>query len=742
MEVHRCRFVEYQPATINTMDFTPASVKHTQLAVGRANGDIELWDPRWNYRLEKVIPGGHGQSVESLVWAHQSILVSTDTYDDPKEMEDALKQQLAQPPRLFSSSLNPYIVEWDPVTLTAKKTVDSNGGSVWCLAVNSNGTRLAAGCEDGCIRLFDISDDQLEYIRSFESQKGRILSISWGPDDSYIVTGGSDSSVRKWNVQHGRTTHRMTVDKKNKEATMVWSVVATKHNTIISGDSLGHLMFWDSELGTMKQSIKAHAADILSVVVSRDGNMVFSSGVDRKLLSCKRVQSQKDKKKTAPGTWTTVGNRRYHYHDVRTLALDERPGINSIVSGGVDCELVVSPAMEFPRLIQNRLPPFARKYLVSISKSHKLVMAQIFDTISIWRLGQAGPLDLDTKGSIPDMYVPHKFLAKLQLKDDCYITSAALSENAQWIAACDVENVRLFSLQHQDEESGQLTVKKMRSFELSLAAYLAKNNLALGAHHVVFTPSSDKLIVVTVESKILVIDLSHWDQGEFEVLAEFGQHTPDAHSQHSTGTVINIAVSEDGQWLATGDDHGNTYVFSLDSLKRHFTVPRMSFPQTTLSFNAFRPNELLVAYANNTFRIYDVEHKCQTSWSKKHMDQQDSLLARQRDRIRGVIYNPANKNDIVLYGSQFMAKVDMSTSSKGKKGNQHKRKADQVDSNNNAPIVNEKQRSSLDVSLTVSYQQILHCDFIDKNSMVMVERRKESVLENLPPSFYHARFNK
>ena len=27
MEVHRCRFVEYQPASINALDFTPFTVK-------------------------------------------------------------------------------------------------------------------------------------------------------------------------------------------------------------------------------------------------------------------------------------------------------------------------------------------------------------------------------------------------------------------------------------------------------------------------------------------------------------------------------------------------------------------------------------------------------------------------------------------------------------------------------------------------------------------------------------------
>lgn len=159
----------------------------------------------------------------------------------------------------------------------------------------------------------------------------------------------------------------------------------------MSGDSLGNLMFWDSELGTMKQSIKAHGADILSVVVSRDGTLLFSAGVDRKLVVCRRVQNEKNKKKTSKGGhggWASLGSRRYHWHDIRALALDERPEINAIVSGGVDVEMVASPALEYPRLQQNRITPFARKNIISVSKGHKLVMAKFFDTVSLWRLGQ------------------------------------------------------------------------------------------------------------------------------------------------------------------------------------------------------------------------------------------------------------------------------------------------------------------------------------------------------------------
>ncbi len=78
-----------------------------------------------------------------------------------------------------------------------------------------------------------------------------MLSIAWGPPvprvrsqtqkdtatdssddddddddwtDSWLVTGGSDSSLRKWDVTTGRVIERMGVDKVRNERTLVWTV--------------------------------------------------------------------------------------------------------------------------------------------------------------------------------------------------------------------------------------------------------------------------------------------------------------------------------------------------------------------------------------------------------------------------------------------------------------------------------------------------------------------------------------
>jgi U3 small nucleolar RNA-associated protein 4 len=94
------------------------------------------------------------------------------------------------------------------------------------MAVNSTGTVLAAGCEDGCVRLFDIADGNLEFMRAFDKQKGRVLSITWSTNNKFIIAGSSDSTIKVWDVKTGRSTQRMTVDRVKKEETLVWSVAS------------------------------------------------------------------------------------------------------------------------------------------------------------------------------------------------------------------------------------------------------------------------------------------------------------------------------------------------------------------------------------------------------------------------------------------------------------------------------------------------------------------------------------
>jgi U3 small nucleolar RNA-associated protein 4 len=103
------------------------------------------------------------------------------------------------------------------------------------------------------VRLADIADEEFVLKRKFDRVKTRILSIAWGPPippqkrkfamvnvedmeeeegtsedeewtDDWLVTGCSDSSLRKWEVKSGRAVERMSTDRTRSEPTLVWAV--------------------------------------------------------------------------------------------------------------------------------------------------------------------------------------------------------------------------------------------------------------------------------------------------------------------------------------------------------------------------------------------------------------------------------------------------------------------------------------------------------------------------------------
>ena len=151
--------------------------------------------------------------------------------------------------RLFSMGGGSELLEWDLNKGIVKRSISSQGGSIWSMAANPASTKLAIGCEDGCIRIVSLENDQFLVERKFDSIKARILSIAWGPPtplrkmeparvfdsdtdeedegrwvDTWLVAGCSDSAVRKWNAVTGRILDRMSTDRRRSDRTLVWAV--------------------------------------------------------------------------------------------------------------------------------------------------------------------------------------------------------------------------------------------------------------------------------------------------------------------------------------------------------------------------------------------------------------------------------------------------------------------------------------------------------------------------------------
>jgi len=355
MDIHRCRFIPYPPAAINALAFshpsTPLSKSKApvtlRLAIGRANGDIEIWNPlKGAWFQESILRGGKDRSIEGLVWTN-----------DPEDVDqNGLKS--AGRLRLFSIGYSTAVTEWDLVTGRPARHSTGNYGEIWCMAAQPRSTsctydgnrkqtasvdmatgqyqEIAAGCADGSIVLLSTADGDLQFKRTLarpSKKKARVLSLTF-KDQNTLVAGHADSTIRVYDIRGNQLLRSMSLGAGpvgGPKEILVWSVRCTNDGTIVSGDSTGTVRFWDGKQYTLLQRIVGHGADILDLAVSADGQCVFSGGMDRRTTVYRRMD---ESNKGASSRWKEVAHRRHHKHDVKVMASYENKNLSIVASGG------------------------------------------------------------------------------------------------------------------------------------------------------------------------------------------------------------------------------------------------------------------------------------------------------------------------------------------------------------------------------------------------------------------------
>ncbi|XP_011308601.1 transducin beta-like protein 3 [Fopius arisanus] len=112
--------------------------------------------------------------------------------------------------------------------------------------------------------------------------KGPVPHIALSPEDQLMVSGGSDSSVRLWNLHHHSCTHNL------KGLQGVVSVLkfhpdSTKNLILASGDDT-KIYCWDTTSGALKKILSGHFSRITSLSFHKDSIHMVSSGRDKVLI--------------------------------------------------------------------------------------------------------------------------------------------------------------------------------------------------------------------------------------------------------------------------------------------------------------------------------------------------------------------------------------------------------------------------------------------------------------------------
>ncbi|ORY26812.1 WD40-repeat-containing domain protein [Naematelia encephala] len=611
--LHRVRFYDRTPSPITALAFPPlplpAPVNPSQakgkqkdegvsddsilfsnggekgefgpLVVARENGEVELWE----YERDYDQAYGYGN------WVLQKVLPPTLTHPSIslialviRNVEDFHNKAYSVPRiedvRLFTSASDSNdIVERCLFTGRILMTYPIPSPPLWTMSVSPTQSLLCLATTSPSLHFLTITATSLEipppHLLRSETlpNKTRTVSLAWGPPsleevtegeyewrDTYLVTGNSDSSFRKWEIPApndgsksggvGRVTikGRSVLDKVKKngkgKGTIVWGVGVLPNHTIITSDSLGSVTFWDGASMAQRQSFRAHKADAMCMVIGPDARSIYTSGPDQRIVQFTP---------SGPSTWALTSTRRVHSHDVRALAMFppylplatshplSPPPINPlfcpvIASGGWDMHLALTPAATpesyteklrnplgkakgLSRLLFDEAYPRKMGFLnggrgngvVAFGVGARLVLGKKERGVGIWRImeGENG----------------WEKVLEMDFKLRTNITAAAISDNGGWLAVSDLYETKLFRLEEDDD--GKIRPQRVRSFLDTLISSPQLSHLSIpsrgcGASSLIFTADCNRLVAGLVSSgEVLVLELPSEARRDVEVVKCF-----------------------------------------------------------------------------------------------------------------------------------------------------------------------------------------------------------------------------
>ena len=169
--------------------------------------------------------------------------------------------------RLASGCKDGSIHIWDPKTGKRIRVLKGEMTAVNKIAFSADDSIIAGGCDDGTIHLWFV--DTGEFFKVLTGHAKKITALAFSPDLRTIASGSLDGNLHIWDITSGKTRHTYHEHLGNFRM----FDITTNGKTILAYSKGGVVSIWDTETGkTRKVHCDKELKGLLDCVIHPNGH--------------------------------------------------------------------------------------------------------------------------------------------------------------------------------------------------------------------------------------------------------------------------------------------------------------------------------------------------------------------------------------------------------------------------------------------------------------------------------------
>ena len=175
---------------------------------------------------------------------------------------------------------------WDARTGTTLLELKGHTNDLLCVTFSPDGSRIVTGGGDGTAKVWDAQAGTtlLELQGAHGCRGERVVQSGWYADRHRRRITNRPGEARVWDARTGT----LVLDLKGHTGAVLTASFSPDGTRIVTGSNDNTAKVWDARTGMPLLELKGHTSEVLSATFSPDGLRIVTGGGDRtaKVWSC------------------------------------------------------------------------------------------------------------------------------------------------------------------------------------------------------------------------------------------------------------------------------------------------------------------------------------------------------------------------------------------------------------------------------------------------------------------------